>query len=189
MKNSKTKIMAECAILIALSTVLSFIKIWNMPWGGSITLFSMLPVCYISVRHGLKWGLGSSFLYAIIQLFFGITLDGLLGWGLTGGILIACILLDYLIAFSVLGLSGIFVNKGFRGIVAGTAMAVVMRFVSHLLSGVYVFASAGKLWESFETSNTWLYSFVYNGCYMLPELVMTIVGAAIIYKALADRNI
>ena len=189
MNNSKTRIMAECAILVALSTVLSFLKIWNMPWGGSITLFSMLPVCYISVRHGVKWGLGSAFLYSVIQLFFGITLDGLLGWGLTGGILVACIFLDYLIAFTSLGFSGVFAKKGFAGIVAGTAMSVAIRFACHLLSGVYVFASAGKLWEGFETSNTWLYSFVYNGCYMLPELVMTIIGAAIVYQALVNRNI
>ena len=188
MKNSKTKIMVECAILVALSTVLSFVKIWNLPWGGSITLFSMLPVCYISVRHGAKWGFGSAFLYAVIQLFLGITVDGLLGWGLTGGILIACIVLDYLLAFSLLGISGIFAKSGFSGIMAGTAFAVVARFVCHLLSGVYVFASAGKLWEGFETSNTWLYSFVYNGCYMLPELLMTIIGATIVYKALEKRN-
>ena len=82
-----------------------------------------------------------------------------------------------------------FAKKGFAGIVAGTAMSVAIRFACHLLSGVYVFASAGKLWEGFETSNTWLYSFVYNGCYMLPELVMTIIGAAIVYKALVNRNI
>ncbi len=189
MKNSKTKIMAECAILAALSTVLSFLKIWNMPWGGSVTLFSMLPVCYISVRHGLKWGLGSSFLYAVIQLFLGITVDGLLGWGLTGGILAACILLDYVLAFTVLGFSGLFAKRGFAGIMTGMTLTVFARFVCHLLSGVYVFASAGRLWEGFETSNTWLYSFVYNGCYMLPELIMTLVGAAIVYKALANRNI
>ncbi|MBQ8758838.1 MAG: energy-coupled thiamine transporter ThiT, partial [Clostridia bacterium] len=121
-------------------------------------------------------------------LFLGITVDGLLGWGLTGGILVSCILLDYIIAFTSLGLSGLFARNG-AGVMMGTTLAVAIRFVSHLLSGVYVFASAGKLWEGFETSNTWLYSFVYNGCYMLPELVMTLVGAAIIYKALADRNI
>lgn len=189
MNKSKTKIMVECAILVALSTVLSFVKIWNMPWGGSVTLFSMLPVCYISVRHGIKWGLGSSFLYAVIQLFLGITVDGLLGWGLTGGILLACILLDYILAFSALGLSGVFAKHGFAGIVAGTVVSVVIRFVCHLLSGVYVFASVGKLWSGFETSNTWLYSFVYNGCYMLPELVMTLVGAVVVYKALERRNI
>ena len=189
MKNSKTKIMAECAILVALSTVLSFVKVWNMPWGGSITLFSMLPVCYISVRHGLKKGLLSSFLYAIIQLFLGITVDGLLGWGLTGGILVACIMLDYVAAFTVLGISGMLAKNGFGGVMTGVTAAVVLRFVCHLLSGVYVFASAGKLWQGFETSNTWLYSFVYNGCYMLPELAITLVGAAIVYKALSDRNI
>lgn len=189
MKNSKTKIMVECAILVALSTVLSFVKIWHMPWGGSVTLFSMLPVCYISVRHGIKWGFGSSFLYAVIQLFLGITVDGLLGWGLTGGILAACILLDYMIAFTALGFSGFFAKKGFAGIMAGTTVAIAVRFICHLLSGVYVFASAGKLWSGFETSNTWLYSLVYNGCYMLPELVMTLIGAAIIYKALPSRKI
>ncbi len=160
MKNSKTRIMTECAILVALSTVLSFVKIWHMPWGGSITLFSMLPVCYVSVRRGVKWGLGSAFLYSVIQLILGITLDGLLGWGLTGGILIACIMLDYIIAFTALGLSGIFAKKGFAGIMAGTTIAVVIRFVCHLFSGVYVFASVGKLWDGFETANSWLYSFV-----------------------------
>ena len=189
MKNSKTRIMTECAILVALSTVLSFVKIWHMPWGGSITLFSMLPVCYVSVRRGVKWGLGSAFLYSVIQLILGITLDGLLGWGLTGGILIACIMLDYIIAFTALGLSGIFAKKGFAGIMAGTTIAVVTRFVCHLFSGVYVFASVGKLWDGFETANSWLYSIVYNGCNMLPELVMTLIGAAIIYKALEKRNI
>ena len=189
MKNSKTRIMTECAILIALSTVLSFVKIWHMPWGGSVTLFSMLPVCYVSVRHGVKWGLGSAFLYSALQLFLGITLDGLLGWGLAGGILVACILLDYVIAFTVLGFSGVFAKKGFAGIMAGTTISVTLRFVCHLFSGVYVFASVGKLWEGFETANSWLYSLVYNGCYMLPELVMTLVGAAIVYKALDKRNI
>ena len=189
MKNSKTKVMTECAILVALSTVLSFVKIWNMPWGGSITLFSMLPVCYVSIRHGIKWGFFTSFLYAIIQLFLGITVDGLLGWGLTGGILVACIFLDYIMAFSALGFSGIFAGKGFVGVMTGTAMAIALRFVCHILSGVYVFASVGKLWEGFETTNTWIYSIVYNSCYMLPELVITILGAAIVYKALDDRRI
>ncbi len=188
MKN-KTKILAECAILVALSTVLSLIKVWEMPWGGSITLFSMLPVCYISIRHGLKWGFGSAFVYSVLQLFLGITMSGLLGWGLTGGILIACMLLDYILAFTALGISGIFAKKGFGGVMAGTTIAIFERFIFHLLSGVYVFASCGKLWEGFETTNTWLYSFIYNGAYMLPELIITLIGAAICYKALKSRKV
>lgn len=188
MKTTKTKILAECAILIALSTVLSLVKVWEMPWGGSITLFSMLPVCVISVRHGLKWGFGSSFVYSIIQLFFGI-MGGLLGWGLTAGMLFCCIMLDYILAFSALGISGIFAKRGYAGVILGTTLAVALRFVCHLLSGVYVFASIGKLWEGFETANTWLYSTVYNGVYMLPELLMTLIGTLLVYKALSKRNI
>jgi thiamine transporter len=185
---SKTKVLAECAILIALSTVLSFVKVWNMPWGGSITLLSMLPVALISVRHGLKQGLFCSFIYACIQLAFGIVLDGLLGWGLTLGMLFACIFLDYILAFTAIGLSGAFAKYGLKGTILGTAMGVIIRFACHILSGVYVFASAGKLWDGFETQNVWLYSTVYNSCYMLPEIVLTLIGTAIVFEALKKRN-
>ena len=184
MKNTNLQRMCVSAVLIALSTALSFIKIWNMPWGGSITLLSMLPVALISIMYGLKQGLFSSFIYACIQLVFGITMDGLLGWGLTGGMLTACILLDYIIAFTVIGLAGIFKSKGMTGIMGGTLLAIGLRFISHILSGVFVFASVGKLWDGFETSNTWLYSFVYNACYMLPEIILTAIGAFFVYKAL-----
>lgn len=179
----KTKILAECGILIALASVLSLLKIWNMPWGGSVTLLSMLPIALISIRHGTKRGLFAAFVYACVQLIFGICFDGLLGWGLTAGMLTACILLDYIAAFTVIGLAGMFADKGMNGVIGGTAFAILLRYLSHVCSGVFVFASAGKLWEGFETNNTLLYSLVYNGCYMLPEMILTIVGAVIVYKA------
>ncbi len=181
----KTRVLAECAILIALSTVLSFIKVWQMPWGGSITLFSMLPVCYISIRHGIKWGLGSAFVYSCIQLFC----SGALNWGLTAGMLVACMIFDYIVPFTVLGFSGMFSSKGVAGAVAGTSISIVLRFVSHFVSGVYVWVSAGKLWSGFETSKPWLYSLVYNGAYMLPELIMTVIGAVLVYKALEKHKV
>lgn len=187
--NTKTKTLAECAILIALSTVLSFVKIWHMPWGGSITLLSMLPVAVISVKHGLKKGLFCSFVYSVIQLFLGITLDGLLGWGLSAGMLFACICLDYIIAFTVIGFSGAFAKEGMTGIISGICVSVILRFISHYLSGVYIFASVGKLWEGFETQNPYLYSLGYNAAYMLPELILTLVGAFIAVKAMKSRNI
>ena len=149
MEKTKTKVLAECGILIALAAVLSLIKVFKLPWGGSITLLSMLPICLISIRHGVKTGLFSSFVYAVIQLLFGILFDGLLGWGLTAGALISCILLDYIVAFTVLGLAGMFADKGMNGIIGGTALAIFLRFVSHVFSGVFVFASAGKLWDGF----------------------------------------
>ena len=179
----KTRILAECGILIALAAVLSLIKVFTLPWGGCITLLGMLPVCLISIRHGLKYGLLSSFVFSCIMLIYGILLDGLLGWGLTPGMLISCILLDYIVAYTVLGIAGIFRSKGMAGVIGGTALAIFLRFVSHVLSGVYVFAAAGKLWEGFETNNVWLYSLVYNGAYMLPEMILTIIGAVIVYKA------
>lgn len=180
----KVKVLAECGLLIALSAVLSMIKIWNMPWGGSVTLLSMLPIALVSIRHGVKTGLFSAFAYALIQLMFGMLFDGLLGWGLTAGMLLACILLDYILAFTVLGLAGMFRSNGMAGIIGGTGLCVCLRFICHILSGVYVFASAGKLWDGFETTNVWLYSAVYNGCYMLPEMLLTILGAVVVYGAL-----
>ena len=57
MEKAKIKVLAECGILIALAAVLSLIKIWQLPWGGSVTLFSMLPIALISIRHGVKTGL------------------------------------------------------------------------------------------------------------------------------------
>lgn len=179
---TKTKVLTECAILIALSSVLSLIKFWEYPWGGSITLLSMLPVAVISIRHGIKDGLFSAFVYSVIQLVFGITMSGLLGWGLTSGMLIMCILLDYIIAFTVIGFAGIFNKKGIMGAVFGTALVCLLRYISHFLSGVYVFASAGKLWETFNTDNSYIYSAVYNACYMLPEMILTVIGAILIYK-------
>lgn len=180
---SKTKKLTLSSIMIALGAVLSMIKIWNMSWGGSITLLSMLPIILVSVKFGVKRGLFVSFIYSVVQLFFGIVFDGLLGWGLTPVMLISCILLDYIFAFSVLGLAGLFKDKGLSGILGGSALAIVLRFILHVLSGIFVFASVGKLWEGFETSNTVLYSLLYNGCYMLPELVFTVLGTYFLLRS------
>ena len=184
MKNKKLQTLCVCAMMVALSTALSFVKVKLLPFGGSITLLSMLPVAAESIMNGTKQGLFSAFLYSCIQLIFGITQDGLLGWGLTAGMLTACIILDYIGAFTVIGLAGVFRKNGMTGIMGGTILAVGLRFICHILSGVYVFASAGKLWEGFETNNTWLYSFVYNATYMLPEIILTAIGAFFVYKAL-----
>lgn len=179
---SKTKKLTTSSIMIALAAVLSAIKVWNMPWGGSVTLLSMLPIILLSVKFGVKQGLFTSFVYSVVQLFFGIVFDGLLGWGLTPEMLIACILLDYILAFSSLGIAGILKDKGTAGIIGGTVIAVFLRFLCHLASGVFVFASAGKLWDGFETQNTFLYSAVYNGIYMLPELILTVFGVYFLFK-------
>lgn len=172
------------AVFVALATVLSNIKVVKMPLGGSVTLLSMLPIVMISVMMGLKWGIGSAFVYSLIQLLLGITVDGLLGWGLTPVMLVGTILLDYIIAFTALGIAGIFAKKGYAGICGGVALAIVFRFLSHFLSGFVIFKNLEQfeIFGSLFTNRPVLYSLAYNGLYMLPELVITVVGAAILFK-------
>ena len=182
MKKGKTKTLVECAVLIALSTVLSMIKVWTMPLGGSVTLLSMLPVCYISIRHGLKNGLFASFVYACVQLFLDI--GPAMGWGLTPMRCAGMIAFDYIIAFTVLGIAGIFREKGMKGVMAGTFLAVFLRFVCHIVSGALVF----DIWLPDGWSSPWIYSVVYNGTLMLPEVIITIAGAVVCYKVLLKRK-
>lgn len=181
-KNSKVRVLAEGAIMVAMAFILSYIKVFRLPWGGSVTLLSMLPIVVFSIKRGVKAGLFSAFVSALLQLGQGIAVDGLLGWGLTPVMLTACIFLDYIGAYTVVGLAGIFRQKGLAGRLAGTALAVLIRYIFHIVSGAAIFHSSGMIWEAFSTDNEWLYSTLYNGAYMLPEMVFTVIGAAVILK-------
>ena len=189
MKNKKIQLLAEGAIMVALATVLSFIRIVKFPWGGSITLFSMLPIVFFAIRHGVKNGLFVSSVYAVVQLGQGILFDGLFGWGLTPVALVSCILLDYIVAFGILCLAGIFGNKSFGAVIGGVFLAVSIRFFTHFLSGVLIFGSFGELWGGVFVENSWLYSLLYNGAYMLPEAILTAVGAVLIFRTKAMRRV
>ena len=189
MKNTKLKTLVEGAIMIALATVLSLIKIYKLPWGGSITLLSMLPIAVFSLRHGVYKGLGVSFVFALIQLFQGIVFDGLFAWGLTPLMLIGCIMLDYILPFTSLGIAGIFREKGLAGQLIGITIAILSRLLCHFLSGVVIFASMGMLWEGFYTENSWIYSIIYNASYMLPELIFTLIGATALLKVPQTKKI
>ena len=188
MKTTKTKILVEAAIMIALATVLCYIRIIKLPWGGSVTLLSMLPIIIFSIRHGVKQGMFASFVFSLIQFGQGV-LDGLFAWGLTPAMLIACILLDYIGAYSVIGVAGVFKNKGFKGWIGGTVIAVVLRYIINVLSVIVIWHSIGTIWESFSTDNEIIYSIVYNGAYMLPELIFTLVGAIALLKIPQTKKI
>ncbi len=180
--------LTEGAIMTALATVLSFIVIYHLPWGGSITLLSMLPICLYSIKHGIKSGFLVAFVFSLIQFLQGIA-TGLFGWGLTPAALIGCILFDYIFAFTSLGLAGIFRNHGTWGKICGIILTLLIRFTFHFISGVVIFGSFGELWEGFSTDNTLLYSLLYNGSYMLPELIFTAIGAFILFKIPQTRKI
>ncbi|HBB72394.1 MAG TPA: proton-coupled thiamine transporter YuaJ [Ruminococcus sp.] len=186
MKHTKTKMMVEGAIMIALATVLSLVKVFELPWGGAVTLLSMLPICLFSIKYGVKKGLAVAFVYALLQMF--LSLGSVLSWGLSAGTLLACLLIDYLAAFTVLGFAGAFRSKGVPGWITGTAFAIFLRFVCHFVSGVVLWHSYGELWNGFSTDNTYLYSLLYNGAYMLPEMIFTCVAAVLLYKLPQTRK-
>ncbi|MDO4187393.1 MAG: energy-coupled thiamine transporter ThiT [Lachnospiraceae bacterium] len=180
--SQKTKLLAEGAAMVALATVLSFIRVIQMPWGGSVTLLSMLPIVIFSIKNGVKNGLMASFAFSLIQFGQGV-MDGLFGWGLTPASLVACIVIDYILAFTVLGFAGAFKNKGMSGWITGTVIAIALRLLMHFISGVVIWHSFGELWGGFATENTILYSLLYNGAYMIPEIIFTTIGAVVLLKA------
>ena len=171
---TKTKIqkLTFSAIMIALSSVLSLIKVVQMPLGGSVTLLSMVPVCMIGIMYGTAYAILPCFVYGIIQIFLGQVFS----WGLTPLSLIACIFIDYILAYTSMSLSGLFRKNKKWGVFAGVALACVARLAFHILSGRVLFAS----FEVF--NNPLLYSVCYNGAYMLPELVITCIGTFLLTK-------
>lgn len=187
MKQNRIRILCESAILLALSVVLSYIKIVQLPFDGAITLLSMLPLCLISIRHGLGWGVGSAFCYSWFQILQG----GVFSWGLTPVMLVGSLLLDYILAFTVLGFAGLFRKKGTVGILCGVGLACTLRFVSHFVSGVVLWANLerfvafGQEW----VGRPVLYSLCYNGIYMLPETVLTVVGAVLLFRIPQFRRV
>lgn len=180
---SNLRPMIECAIMVALATVLSLIKLYEAPLGGSVTLLSMLPVSVLSIRLGLKWGLTGGFLYAMLQML--LDLGKVISWGLTPAALIGCIIFDYLLAFTVIGLAGILRTKGRLGMVGGIALALFCRFCSHLVSGTLIF----DIWMPDGWAHPFVYSLAYNAFYMIPELVFTVAAAMILTKTPAFRRV
>lgn len=172
--NNKTRKLTETALLIAMATVLSLIQ-FPGPWvnGGSITLCSMLPICIIGYRYGVRWGILGGFVHGLLQLLLGV--NGLKGISLET--LVLSVILDYLLAFAVLGFSGLFRNKiknASLAFAAGSTVGIVLRFVCHFISGAFVWdtilADTGLNWAGI------LYSLSYNGSYMGPELIITLAA-------------
>ena len=175
MKRTRTLALVECALMLAAAVALSYVKLFTLPFDGSLTLLSMLPICLVSIRHGLAWGLGTAFCYSWFQILQG----GVFAWGLTPGMLIGSLFLDYILAFTVLGLAGLFRRRGLLGVVLGVALACFLRFFVHFLAGIILWANLeefvafGQEW----VGRPWLYSLCYNGVYMLPETIFTVIGA------------
>ena len=177
---SKTRTLVECALMIALGTVLANIKIFEMPNGGSITLLSMLPFILVSYRHGTKWGLFTGFVNSLLQMLLGFyapPAPGLLP-------LVGMILLDYVLAFGVIGFAGLGRGKP-HGIFWGSVLGGAARFVVHYISGITIYKILAPT-EIFGTvfDNPALYSLIYNGSYVGIDLVLCLVIFGILYAPL-----
>ena len=174
----RIRALCEGALMIALAQILSFIKPFgNLPNGGSIT-FAMFPICFYAVRWGLGKGLMAGFVFGLLQLIF----DGAYAWGWQS------MLLDYLVAFTPLGLAGLFRGKSW-GIFPGTVLGCAGRFVVHFISGVTIYRinipTEVPGIGTFDDAT--LYSLVYNGVYMLPCALLALAVAGVLYVPLKKQ--
>ena len=157
--------------LLALAAVLSLVKVLDLPYGGSVTACSALPLLLIGYRHGAGYGLFAGAVYALIQLLLGMNN---LSYFTTPLSIVAVILLDYLLAFAVLGLGGVFRRGRPQGkaLVMGALLTGVLRYTLHVIAGCTVWAGL-----SIPDSAALLYSLAYNATYMVPEIIVTVLGA------------
>ena len=174
-KKDKTRRLVESALMLALSTILSELPVIEFPFGGSVTIFSQVPMVVVSYRYGVKWGAFAGLCMGIIQMLFGMG-----NFAYVSGIAAYLILIfaDYIIAFGALGFSGMFKNKIKNPVVsiaAGGAVVSVIRFICHFISGVTIWGDYADGAQA-----VWEYSFTYNAGYMVPELIITVVGCVVI---------
>ena len=185
MNRKKVLALCECAIIIALAVILEYLSkfissFFPNPWvnGGGITI-AMVPLIFISYRHGFLWGTITAFAYSLLQI--------VMGWyappATTFLSFVLCILLDYVVAFTVLGTAVFFaklLKRKIFGYAFGAFTVCMMRFVCSFLSGAI-------LWGEYITwgfENVWAYSFVYNVSYMLPNAVLSAIIIASLCTAL-----
>lgn len=182
----------EGAVIIALAYVLELLCVWLntitgvgalLPFGGTITI-SMLPIAYYSFRRGIGWGLGVGFIYSLLQMMLGFYIPPANTWWAV----VLCVLLDYVIAYTVVGMANLFAmpfgKHRLIGYGVGAVAVCIIRFMCSFLSGVI-------LWGSYapESMNVWKYSVIYNGSYMLPNAILTGIFSVVICAALDPKTL
>ena len=182
MNQTKTRTLTECALLLALGIGLSFIGIIQMPAGGTVTLASMLPLLLVGVKYAPKWAFGTSFAYALFQLIQAIMKGHVFPYCETWYIVILCALLDYLLPYIILGVTA-FSRKKTAHIYLYTAFAILFRFLCHFLSGILIW---GQWAVNMPPA---LYSLVYNGTFLLPELGITLAVMIPLLEVKAIRRL
>lgn len=209
-KRINTKRLTESAMLLAVAIVLELISkmfIPEQPFGGQLTFASMLPIVLISYRYGMKWGFVTAFTYALLEMAIGgktvaaAFQPGYFGDGtMIGNAIIMCAL-DYIVAYTLLGLGGLFRNRiknPGMALMAGSLVALGARYLSHVASGYVLFAGWAEWYFTQEGFPAWgaslveslspqmlgfVYSLVYNGMYMVPEMIFTAIAATFLGRS------
>lgn len=172
-----TRRLTETAIMIALATALSYVTIFKLPMGGSVTLFSQVPIIIIGYRYGAKWGITTGIIHGILQML----LQGLGNFAYVKGIAAYLVLIfaDYVLAFMVLGLGGAMFKKAVKNqtvaLGLGAFAGSLIRFFCHFTSGVTIWGEYADGWKS-----VWAYSAGYNGSYMAAEAAISVVGVVLL---------
>ncbi|MGN0507477.1 MAG: energy-coupled thiamine transporter ThiT [Lachnospiraceae bacterium] len=162
-KRFQTKQLVFSAVALALAFVLSYIQPYKLPWGGSVTLFSMFFITVVGYWYGLKAGLTVAFAYSILQFIQG------------GGSYILTpfqVCCDYFFAFTALGFSGLFHDKK-NGLLKGYLLGIFLRGLFHTIGGYLYWME--YMPESFPQSLAIIYPIVYNYSYILIEGVVTVI--------------
>ncbi len=209
MKTKNLYWLVESAVMIALASVLELVAkmiIPEMPFGGQITIVSMLPVVLVGWKYGLGKGLVTGVVYSLVQMALGVkTISALImpaSEEYLGNIgkVVLMFLLDYLVAYSVLGLGAIFKKKIKNNSISlslGAFTTLSLRYLSHILSGYILYGAWAEWFFTQEGFYSWgstimntfsgntlslIYSIIYNGFYMIPEIIITTIVAAVISK-------
>ena len=211
----KTQRLTTSAVMIALAAVLAIvcalIPFLNLPFGGGFTIASMLPIVLVSYMYGMRWGFFVSATYAMLQMLMDLALgtsssvimalfmpssDGYMG----GFAAVAIVLIDYILAYGVLGIGGMFrksIKSKALALSLGSVLALSLRYLAHIISGA-IFYGAWAEWffsqEGFYAIGSWIlehisggalaltYSVFYNGLYMIPEIIITAIAAVIVAR-------
>ncbi len=195
--SEKVRILTESAIMVALATVLSLFKIWEAPYGGSVTVLSMCPIIILSLRRGVKTGLTAGFVHSVIQLLLGLNN---VAWIPDAVGIVVCILTDYILPFTLLGLAGCLRNVPFTknsktnlviAAVLGTLLVTLLRYLCHIVSGAVIWYALDLEWYADDPTHivhqygAWMFSIIYNGGFMIPEIITHTVATPILATALS----
>ena len=174
-KKLTLRALTEGAIFVALAQILSYLKLFRLPQGGSITV-AMLPILLYCARWGFGAGMLASFVYSVLQLL----LDGAYAWGWQS------ILGDYIVAYTALGLAGLF-HKRYHGFFIGVVVGCLARLLVHYVVGATVWGEyMPETFFGMTMHSPWFYSLLYNGSYMLIDMLVCLLVGALLWKPLGS---